>query len=147
MSRRRHEATAKSRREVQTLAGLGIQQSAIATLIECDEKTLRKYYRRELDVGVTEANARVAASLYNLAVKEGNVTACIWWTKARMGWKEGTDLNVGGNGQPVRYEFIWGSALPDPNAATVANSPRTIEAETEPEDADAAVPVVRWRGE
>jgi hypothetical protein len=143
MSRRRHEATAKSRREVQTLAGLGIQQSAIASLINCDEKTLRKYYRRELDVGVTEANARVAASLYNLAVKEGNVTACIWWTKCRMGWREQQDLNVGGK-QEVHYTFTWGEALPDPNAAT-PNTPPTIEAQAE--DTDAAGPVVRWRGE
>lgn len=73
---------------------------AISTnLIECDAKTLRKHYRRELDTGATEANLRVAQSLYNLATKEQNVAGCIWWTKARMGWKEATDVNVGGNGQ------------------------------------------------
>ena len=33
------------------------------------------------------ANYQVAKSLYEQAVG-GNVTAAIWWTKARMGWSE-----------------------------------------------------------
>jgi hypothetical protein len=48
---------------VLTLTGFGIQQKEIAKLIECDPKTLRKYYRRELDTGTTEAHLRVAQSL------------------------------------------------------------------------------------
>jgi hypothetical protein len=39
---------------------------------------------------------RVAHALFTDAVKLNNVAAQIWWTKARMGWKEATDLNVGG---------------------------------------------------
>jgi hypothetical protein len=131
---------------VQTLAGFGIQQAEIATLIECDAKTLRKYYRRELDVGATLANAAVAKSLYEMAVKDKVPSAAIWWTKARMGWRDNIDLSVGGNGEPVRYEFIWGSAtpesLPGPDPA-----PLTIEAKVEGEadDTDAGGIVVRFR--
>jgi hypothetical protein len=46
-----------------------------------------KAFRRELDVGATKANAKVAESLFKQATN-GNVTAQIWWTKCRMGWKE-----------------------------------------------------------
>jgi hypothetical protein len=29
-----------------------------------------------------------------------------------MGWKDEQDLTVGGNGQPVVYEFAWASSEP-----------------------------------
>jgi hypothetical protein len=51
--------------------------------------TLRSAFRHELDVGHVKANSAVAESLYQQAIK-GNVTAAIWWTKARTGWKETT---------------------------------------------------------
>jgi hypothetical protein len=38
----------------------------------------------------------------------GCVAACIWWTKARMGWREATDINVGGQeDKPVAVHFSW----------------------------------------
>jgi hypothetical protein len=73
------------------MTGLGLTQQNICGLLDIDEKTLRKHFRRELDSGAAEANLRVAQSLYNLATKDRNVTACIWWTKARMGWKDQTE--------------------------------------------------------
>jgi hypothetical protein len=84
------------------MTAFGVQQSEIASLIACDAKTLRKYYRHELDIGATEANVHVAKSLFNLAVKGRNVTAQIFWLKARAGWREPPrDANVGGTGTPV----------------------------------------------
>lgn len=51
------------------------------------EKTLRKYFREELDRGVPEANYKVASSLYKRAT--GNDTpAAIFWLKSRAGWKD-----------------------------------------------------------
>ena len=47
----------------------------------------RKAFRVELDRGMAVANYQVAKSIYEQAVG-GNVTAAIWWTKARMGWSE-----------------------------------------------------------
>ena len=117
------------------------QQSEIANLFECDAKTLRKHYRKELDTAATEANLRVAQSLYNLATKEKSVAACIWWTKARMGWKEAADLNVAGQGGgPITYEFRWADA-PTSAAATMKPEPPTIDATAE----DASGPLVVWQ--
>jgi hypothetical protein len=90
------------------MAAFGVQQAEIATLIACDPKTLRKYYRHELDIGATEANVRVARSLFNMATKERNVAAQIFWLKARAGWREPPrDANVGGTGTPVATHFTW----------------------------------------
>jgi hypothetical protein len=52
-----------------------------------DKKTLAEAFRAELDRGMALADYAVAKSLYDQAVG-GNVTAAIWWTKARMGWSE-----------------------------------------------------------
>jgi hypothetical protein len=81
---------------VQTLAGLGVRQAEIAGLLRCDAKTLRKYYRNELDTGATRANLAVAQSLFDNATRHNNVTAQVWWTRSRMGWK--TNEVVVGNG-------------------------------------------------
>jgi hypothetical protein len=111
--RPRYQPTEEHRHQVKVLAGFGIQQAEIATLIACDAKTLRKYYRLELDSGATEANIRVARSLFNMATKEGNVAAQIFWLKARAGWREPPrDANVGGTGTPVAADFSWAPALP-----------------------------------
>ena len=82
-----HEPTANSRLQVETSAGLGLPHEQIAALIGIDDKTLRKHYRTELDVGKAKASANIARSLYNKAIK-GDTTAMIWWTKAQMRWSE-----------------------------------------------------------
>jgi len=76
---------------VKAMTGYGIVQADVAKWLMIDTKTLRKHYKQELDTGAIEANARVVQSLYKNAVENENVTAQIWWTKARMGWK-GTDV-------------------------------------------------------
>jgi hypothetical protein len=146
--RPKYQPTDEHRHQVKVMAGFGIQQEEIARLIECDGKTLRKYYRRELDTGATEANVRVAASLYNLAVKEGNVTACIWWTKARMGWREQQDVNIGGQqDSPAVIRFEWGDALPPAANPAAPVIDGTADAKDEAEDEQAGGVVVRWQGE
>jgi len=83
----KHEPTKETRAQIQALSGFGIQEPEIAKYIGIDPKTLRKYYRQELDVGHIHANAQVARSLYNQAVG-GNTTAAIFWLKARAGFSE-----------------------------------------------------------
>lgn len=87
-----HKPDDASRRSVQAMAGYGILEIDIAKVVGIDPKTLRKHYRDELDTGHIRANARVAESLYQQAIN-GNVTAGIWWTKARMGWSEKTYID------------------------------------------------------
>lgn len=103
-----YKPTDKDRRTVKALAGFGTSHEDIAQTIGIDPKTLRKHFRKELDAGVIEANAKVAQSLYVRATTmTGNpgaqVTAAIWWTKARMGWSDKTRTEItGADGGPVQ---------------------------------------------
>ena len=80
--------TDEQRRMVKVMSGFGIPQTDIANQLGVDAKTLRKHFREELDRGMTEANMRVAQSLYNMATTGGSVAAAIFWMKARAGWRE-----------------------------------------------------------
>lgn len=92
-----HEPSDKTRAEVSALVSFGVPQEDIAAYIDIDPKTLRKYYRSEINKSVTTANAAVAKFLYNNAsgktLKEGAnysdcVRAAMFWAKTRMGWRE-----------------------------------------------------------
>lgn len=81
-----HTPTAETRDQVHSFAAVGIAQDDIARVLGIDPKTLRKHYRDELDTAAIRANAAIGGALFNKA-KRGDVTAQIWWTKVRMGWK------------------------------------------------------------
>lgn len=72
------------------MAACGFPQDTIAARIGIDAKTLRKAFRKELDMGTEAANAIVAQSLFKKATTAGpqSVTAAIFWLKTRAGWKE-----------------------------------------------------------
>jgi hypothetical protein len=86
------EPTEEQRRMVKGMAGFGVPQTDIATLLEVDAKTLRKHFRRELDRGSIEATAKVGQSLFRMATEGGSVAAAIFWMKARAGWREKHEL-------------------------------------------------------
>ena len=72
-----------------------------------DDKTLRKYYRSELDMGKAKANGQIAKTLYSKATA-GDTTALIWWTKTQMRWAETQrHENTGAEGGPVELVIRW----------------------------------------
>jgi hypothetical protein len=87
VGRRAHKPDPSQRRQVEALAAYGIPEADIARILGIDAKTLRKYYREELDLGEAKANAQVAGFLF-AAAKSGNVTAMIFWLKTRARWRE-----------------------------------------------------------
>lgn len=87
MSRNPHKPTEETRKLVESTSGLGLPHEQIATLIGIDDKTLRKWYREELDLGKAKANAKVAQKLFQKATG-GDTTSLIWWTKTQMRWSE-----------------------------------------------------------
>jgi hypothetical protein len=90
MGRPAYQPDEVSSRQVEAMAGYGVPETEIAGLLGIDPKTLRKYYRSELDHGHTKANVKVAENLYRKATGEGreSVTAAIFWLKCRAGWRE-----------------------------------------------------------
>jgi hypothetical protein len=83
-----HKPTDQQRATVKAMSAYGIPQEQVARVLDIDSKTLRLHYRDELDLGVIEANAKVAETLFKQGTRDGNTAALIWWTKSRMGWKE-----------------------------------------------------------
>src|ERR1041384_3480580 len=102
MGRRAHQAEPATRRQVEALAGYGVPEPDIASVIGIDAKTLRKHYRHELDHGHVKANAKVAENLYRKATGDGreSVIAAIFWLKTRARWKETTVNEVAGTNDP-----------------------------------------------
>ena len=91
------EPTQEQRRLARAMAGLGLPQDQIALLLEVDPKTLRKHFRDDLDLGMAEANVKIAQSLFNMATTGGSVAAAIFWMKARAGWREKHEITVSAN--------------------------------------------------
>ena len=90
-----HEPTDTTRELVKSLSGFGVPQADICVVLDISEPTLRKYYRRECDLGFAQANAKVGESLFKQATG-GNTAAAIFWMKARAGWTEKHEVNVSG---------------------------------------------------
>ena len=114
----KHVPTEKTMAEVSALAGFGVVQEEIAKYLGIDAKTLRKHYRKELDLGVVRANAAVARSLFKQATEDGSVSAAIFWLKARAGWRET---------QQVDHVSSDGSMSPQPVIDASALSPETLK--------------------
>jgi hypothetical protein len=86
MPRPKLTPTAEQRLQVKSLAAVGTPQQDIARKIGIrSEKTLRKYFRDELDLAATDANASVGGALYKKAM-EGNTDAQKFWLERRAGW-------------------------------------------------------------
>lgn len=118
--------TVEQSRTVKALAAVGVPQESIAGYIDIDAKTLRKHFRQELDHGTLEANVKVAQTLFSMATVDRNVAACIFWMKARGGWREKNSLETDGNPQQVQI-IVTGV----PRSQDEASSSRLIEEDRE----------------
>ncbi len=87
-----HEPTKVTRDLVKLHAMVGTPQELIAKILDIDSKTLRKWYRRELDIATAQANAQIGGALYNKAMK-GDTAAAIFWLKTRAGFREKQDID------------------------------------------------------
>src|SRR5436189_1517140 len=86
MPRPKFVPTQQQREMVRSHAAVGTPQIMIARLLKVrSPKTIRKYFRDELDLGQAEANANVAGELYNNATR-GDTNAQKFWLLYRAGW-------------------------------------------------------------
>ena len=107
-----HIPTDKTRAEIIALRSYGVPIKEVAFYIGIDDKTLYKYYRDELELSSTKANANVGKFLYQAAsgqaLKDGAtysdcVRAAMFWAKTRMGWKEtNVQEHTGANGGAIQ---------------------------------------------
>jgi replication-associated recombination protein RarA len=89
MPRPQLKPTQEQRHLVRSMAGMGIPHGEIARKIGVrSPKTLRKHFRHELDLGATEANYKVAQTLFQMATSGKSPAATIFWAKTRNRFKE-----------------------------------------------------------
>lgn len=107
-----HEPTRATRDTVSLHALVGTPQEVIADVLGIDPKTLRKYYRKELDQAIAQANATIGGALFNKA-KSGDTGAMIFWLKTRAGFRErqeidhtSSDGSMSGKVESVTIEVI-----------------------------------------
>jgi hypothetical protein len=87
--------TDEHRRLVKSMAALGTPQEHIARKIKIrSPKTLRKYFRDELDFGMTEANYKVAQTLFQMATSGKCYAATQFWMKTRARFRENSPEGV-----------------------------------------------------
>jgi len=89
MPRPRFVPTEERRKIVKSMSAYGVRQEEIATSLGLrSTKTLRKYFREDLDRGAIEAKAQVLQTLYKMATSGKCPAATIFWVKSRLGWRE-----------------------------------------------------------
>lgn len=97
---------------VTALAGFGATPGEIGRLLKVPERVVLRDFEDEIDNAAVRVNTEVAGFLFK-AAKAGNVSAQMFWLRARAGW------NDGGEAAARRR----GAAEPAPEAAPLAASP------------------------
>jgi hypothetical protein len=107
MARKPHEPTAKDRKQVMVMAGIGLTHDQIGKVLGISDETLRKYYSQELDTAESLMNAQVAQNLSSIATSKqnGSVAAAIFWMKTRAGWRETIKAEVEVKNEPSANLF------------------------------------------
>jgi hypothetical protein len=100
-----HKPSEVTRKTVMAAVGMGLDQPSISKLLDVAPKTLRKFYREELDTGAARANFSVAKSLYGRASGGKDTIASIFWLKARAGWQDTTKTVHEGLPESIRVTF------------------------------------------
>lgn len=72
-------------KKVRTYAAVGVPVKDISLLVGMTDKTLKKLYHKDWELGRAQANAKVGGLLFKKC-EDGDITALIFWAKTQMGW-------------------------------------------------------------
>jgi hypothetical protein len=107
MGRHAYTPTEADRNTVRIMAAIGIKQDRICACVGTDgidEKTLRKYFRREIDVAKDQMDALAGQGLAR-GLQNGESWAVCFYLKTRMGWRETNRTELtGADGGPMQVE-------------------------------------------
>jgi hypothetical protein len=103
------EPSPKELQQVEVMAGLGLSHKQIALVLGITPYVLRSQCPDVLDRAEMLMNLKVGANLYKMATgsitERNTIQAAIWWTKARMAWKDTSRVETtGANGTPLQSQ-------------------------------------------
>jgi hypothetical protein len=107
---------------VTMMSSTGVPHERQAKAIGVNSKTLRKYFKEELQLGRNRAHAEIAGALYKRAL-DGNVPAQIFYLKTQAGWREAQRLELRAEGQ----DFITETERHQRLAAILQTKPKLLE--------------------
>ena len=81
------EVTEEMERQVSLAVGFGLTHLQVGKLVDCDPKTLRKYFRRALESGKERLTMDIGSQLYKKAMN-GDTISAIFLAKTKGGFKE-----------------------------------------------------------
>ena len=111
-------ATEEQRRKVRALAGFGVRQEDICAILGLrSQKTLRKRFAKELELGVVEARAKVAQAAFKLATSGRDPASTMFWLERRARW--GARDATGDARDEVFHVVDW---EPEPEKPQVKNT-------------------------
>lgn len=84
----RGKYTDEMRRSVERMAGLGMTDEMIASVVGIGEDALQNNFRAELSAGRAGAADAVLSTLYNMATSGEHPHTTEFWVKARLGWRD-----------------------------------------------------------
>jgi hypothetical protein len=73
---------------VRALKAFGHTDAEIAAFMRISHDTLERHHREDLDLGLTQANFKVANVLFKKCVEDEDTTSIIFWLKTRARWRE-----------------------------------------------------------
>ena len=103
--------TEDDRKTVSLMCAVGIPHEGIALCIGddgIDDKTLRKYFKRELETAKIRANTKICGKLFNLA-NSGHFQAAKFWAQTQAHWTQINTHEITGvhGGAPIQSETKW----------------------------------------
>lgn len=107
--KKRYTYSDEDRWLVESLAGMGLPYSNIASLVRdgkgIDKEVLTHEFKTELARGKAKANAEVARSLFQKATEDKDTTALIFWAKTQMRWSEKATQEIDEAPEPKQIIF------------------------------------------
>jgi hypothetical protein len=99
MPKNRYQPTEENRRRVKRLAGFGLRQEDICAAVGLrSAKTLRRYFFKELSLGMAETTTNVLQTLFRLASSRRDPASTIFWLKTRAHWSANMTVNPAAEG-------------------------------------------------
>src|SRR2546426_2802126 len=114
----------EQRKTVKALAGYGLRQEEICAIIGLrSPKTLRKRFRKEVELGVVEARANVKQAAFKQATSGHDPKATRFWLKSHANWgRKGPESELA-NERFVITDFEFSSAKQNnPSREDTSNS-------------------------